>query len=96
MSNQLVPLNCRIPSDLKEELAKIADGTGLTLTDVVVEALKKSVKIDRAAASGALSLSPEISEQVRYLVLLTNSKSNELLWSKLKKEAENLWQMIEK
>ena len=96
MSNQLVPLNCRIPSDLKEELVKIADGTGLTLTDVVVEALKKSVKIDRAAASAAPSLSPEISEQVRYLVLLTNSKSNELLWFKLKKEVEKLCQMIKK
>ena len=96
MSNQLVPLNCRIPSDLKEELVKIADGTGLTLTDVVVEALKSKVNNGEAASSAAPSLSSEISEQVRYLVLLTNSKSNELLWSKLKNDVEILCLMIEK
>ena len=96
MNNQLVPLNCRIPSDLKEKLAKIADGAGLTLTDIVVEALRKGINKDEAASSAVPSLSPEISEQIRYLILLSNSEISELLWSKMKKEVNNLWLMIKK
>ena len=39
MSEKKIPLNCRIPLDMKLALEKQGQARGLTLTDVVVEAL---------------------------------------------------------
>ena len=94
MSDHLVALNCRIPADLKEKLGALAEKRALTVTNVVVEALNTKLNDGGAAKKAAPPVSPEISEQARYLLLLSNSKYSESLWNKIRKEVENLWQMV--
>ena len=98
MSEKKIPLNCRIPLDMKLALEKQGQARGLTLTDVVVEALNARLVNNNGEA--ATTAPPKAAEEARlkldYIRLLTKANCTEDIWTVIQKEVQELWEMFQK
>ena len=98
MSEKKIPLNCRIPVELKLALEKQGQARGLTLTDVVVEALNARLVNNNGGA--VVAAPPKDAEEARlkldYIRLLTKANCTEDIWTVIQKEVQELWEMFQK
>ena len=98
MSKNSATLNCRIPLDMKLALEKQGQARGLTLTDVVVEALNARLVNNNGEA--ATTAPPKAAEEARlkldYIRLLTKANCTEDIWTVIQKEVQELWEMFQK
>ncbi len=98
MSKNSATLNCRIPLELKQALEKQGQARGLTLTDVVVEALNARLVNNNGEA--ATTAPPKVAEEARlkldYIRLLTKANYTEDIWTVIQKEVQELWEMFQK
>ena len=98
MSKNSATLNCRIPLELKQALEQQALTRDVTLTDVVVEALKAFLMNNNGEAAAAAS--PKAPEDAKlkldYIRLLTKANCTEELWTVIQKEVQELWEIFQK
>ncbi len=97
MSEHAASLNCRISSELNRLLEAERKERNISRTDVVIEALKKHL-VHRGEAVN-ITASPEnrmrIKHQAQYILFLSKSDCNYVLWEKIQREVEKLWAMIQ-